>query len=64
MGGEGDFSYLEMYTFPPPPGFRILLIGATELTVVKIFEIRSLSCRGARNFFIRDLNTWEVEVFF
>ena len=27
MGGAGDFSYLEMYTFPPPPGFRILLIG-------------------------------------
>ena len=41
-----------------------LLIGASELTGVKIFEIRSLSCRGARNFFIRDLNTWEVEVFF
>ena len=34
MGGAGDFSYLEMFTFPPPPGFRILLIGAPGVSVV------------------------------
>ena len=39
------FWYLEFYTFPPALRFCRLLIGATELTGVKIFEIRSLSCR-------------------
>ena len=61
---EVFFWYLEFYTFPPALRFCRLLIGARALTGVKIVEIRSLSCWGARNFFIRDLNTWEVEVFF
>ena len=61
---EVFFWYLEFYTFPPALRFCRLLIGVTELTGVKIVEIPSLSCRCARNFFIRDLNTWEVEVFF
>ena len=42
MGGAGDFSYLEMYTFPPPPGFRILLIGALGVIGGEFSEIRRL----------------------
>ena len=32
--GAGVISFLEMYTIPPPPGFRILLIGAPGVSVV------------------------------
>ena len=40
MGGAGDFSYIEMYTFPPPPGFSILVIGAPGVVGGKFSEIR------------------------
>ena len=35
-----------------------------QSSLVSKFSRSDHSCRGARNFFIRDLNTWEVEVFF
>ena len=47
MGGAGDFSYLEMYTFPPPPGFRILLIGALGVIGGEFSEIRLRQASGS-----------------